>query len=95
MTPYALLQKLSGLSNSEAAEFHGVRMDTVKRWSNGRDTPPDGVLDELRSLIQTQDKAAAEALAQYREMLAERGRPEAIDLTFPSTAEAAKARGWR
>ncbi len=78
MNTYPLLIKLSGLSIGEAAEFHDVRLDTVKRWNNGRDDPPPGALAELRDLIEQQERVAASVLAIYREQLSERGKPEDI-----------------
>jgi len=94
MTPYALLLKLSGLSQREAAEFHQVRVDSLKRWVNGRDPTPPGAVEELRDLIGKQERSASEALATYREMIAERGRPEAVSLTSAHSDEDAQARGW-
>jgi hypothetical protein len=82
MNTYALLLKLSGLSIGEAAEFHGVRLDTVKRWNNGRDDPPSGALDELRGLIEQQERMAAAMLAIYREQVSERGKPEDIQISW-------------
>lgn len=81
MTPYRLLLSLSGLSQAEAADFHGVRLDTVKSWSAGRNRAPEGAISEVRDLIAKQARAADAALAKYREMVAEHGAPEAIDLT--------------
>lgn len=78
MNAYALLRKLSGLSIGEAADYHGARADTVKRWNNGRDDPPAGVLVELRDLIEQQERMAAALLAIYREQVADRGKPEEI-----------------
>jgi len=81
MTRYALLLKLSGLSQSEAALLHQVRLDTVKSWSNGRRTAPPGSVDDLVQLIKTQQKSADAALAVYRKQTAEHGRPDVIDLS--------------
>lgn len=80
MTPYNLLRKLSGLSQAEAADFHKVRPDTVKSWCAGRNPTPAGAVDEIRDLIAKQERAAQEALALYREKLAEHGPPAALDL---------------
>jgi len=38
-----------GLSQSGAASLHGVRLDTVKSWSSGRNPVPDGAWADLRS----------------------------------------------
>jgi hypothetical protein len=47
---YALLRLRCGLSPEEAARFHGVRVDTVRKWSRRKSEPPPGILDELRAL---------------------------------------------
>lgn len=84
MTPFALLEHLAGLSHREAAEFHGVRIDTVKKWSTG-DTPcKPSVLAELRSLIERQELAACAAV--------ELGHTELDD--GPADDAEARLRGW-
>lgn len=47
-TLYAACLARLGLSLQEAAHLHGVRLDTVKSWSAGRNSVPDGAWDELR-----------------------------------------------
>lgn len=47
-TLYAACLSRLGLSQSGAAELHGVRLDTVKSWSSGRNRVPEGAWDELR-----------------------------------------------
>ncbi|MDE2434754.1 MAG: hypothetical protein KGM49_00705 [Sphingomonadales bacterium] len=39
-----------GLTQSGAAALHGVRLDTVKSWSSGRNRVPQGAWDDLRVL---------------------------------------------
>ncbi len=54
-----------GLSQSEAADFLDVSIDTVKSWCSGRANPPLGVWQLLASLFeQIQDAAdgAADAM---------------------------------
>lgn len=48
-TLYSACLARLGLSQSEAATLHGVRLDTVKSWSAGRNPVPDGAWDDLRS----------------------------------------------
>lgn len=48
-TLYAACLTRLGLSQSEAAKLHGVRLDTVKSWSSGRNPAPHGVWDDLRA----------------------------------------------
>ncbi|WP_315772766.1 MULTISPECIES: hypothetical protein [unclassified Bradyrhizobium] len=47
---YDLLRQRCGLSQADAASFHGTRIDTIKSWCSDRRTAPAGVLDELRDL---------------------------------------------
>lgn len=49
-TLYAACLSRLGLSQTEAAALHGVRLDTVKSWSAGRNRVPDGAWDELRAV---------------------------------------------
>lgn len=54
------------LSQQEAADFLGVRLDTVKSWCVGRANPPLGIWQLLASLFeQIQDAAdsASEVMA--------------------------------
>jgi len=89
MTAFALLESLAGLSHREAAEFHRVRVDTVKSWAVGRNNCPRGALDELRALIKMQERAARETLA-----IIKRGRPDEIELGCPSDDHEARSLGW-
>lgn len=57
---------ICGLSQSEAADFLQVSIDTVKAWCSGRANPPRGAWTMLASLFeQIQDAAdgAAEVMA--------------------------------
>lgn len=57
---YSLLA--CGLSQAGAAELFGVRLDTVKSWSSGRNRPPEGVWRRLADLFeQIQDAADSAA----------------------------------
>jgi DNA-binding XRE family transcriptional regulator len=47
-----------GLSQSEAAAFLEVSIDTVKSWCSGRANPPRGVWQILASLFQQVQDAA-------------------------------------
>ena len=49
-TAYKLLMQRCGLSQSEAAEFHEVGIDTVKSWCVDRNPAPAAALAELRQL---------------------------------------------
>lgn len=89
MTPFALLCGVCGLSHREAATFLGVRPDTVKSWSAGRNRTPDGVLAALRDLAHRIDRAAGEALA----LIAEH-RPPEVELGYAADDAEAQSLGW-
>lgn len=66
MTTFKSAIGICGLSQSEAADFLDVSLDTVKSWCSGRANPPRGVWQMLASLFeQMQDAAdgAAEVMA--------------------------------
>lgn len=48
-TLYAACLSRLGLSLAGAAALHGVRLDTVKSWSSGRNRVPDGAWGDLRA----------------------------------------------
>ena len=89
MTPFSLLASLAGLSYREAADLLGVRLDTAKSWASGRNPCRAAVLDELRKMIATQERAAV----GVRDFLAEQ-QPEAIELGYPADDAEARALGW-
>ena len=70
-TLYAACLSRLGLSLAEAAALHGVRLDTVKSWSAGRNTVPQGAWDELRSL----EVAIVDGGEQFREKWQIAGQP--------------------
>ena len=69
-----------GLSQREAAEYLGVRKDTVERALRGRDRTPRGWLAELRQLHDRQQQAAQQAFQLWREA----GEPKEIELGIAS-----------
>ncbi len=94
MTPFALLINLAGLSHREAAGFCSVRLDTVRSWSIGRNKSPARVIDDLRALIATQERVAAQALMRLAEMTAEHGEPEGLTLGYPADDHEARGLGF-
>lgn len=90
-TEFSLLTQACGLSHREAAEFLGVRIDTVKSWSAGRNPAPDGVLDELRGLAARIDRAVAEALRTIREASPP---PDDVEIGVASDDYEAQSLGW-
>jgi len=51
-----------GLSQTEAAEFLNVRIDTLKKWSAGTNPAPKGVWDQLFELSKAQENEATKAI---------------------------------
>ena len=93
-TPFSLLVLLAGLSQREAGDFLGVRIDTVKSWSSGRNRCPDGALADMRRLVAQQERTASEALAQIEHMESGHGLPDAIELGEPVDDDDARSIGW-
>lgn len=93
-TAYALLLDRCGLSQREAAAFHGVRLDTVKSWSSGRNRAPAGAIEELRALYARIERAATEALAQIAALARSHCEPAEIELGLASDDHEAQALGW-
>lgn len=48
-TLYAACLSRLGLSQTEAATLHGVRIDTIKSWCSGRNPVPSGAWSDLRT----------------------------------------------
>lgn len=90
MTPYDLLRRRCGLSQAEAAAFHGVRLDTVKKWCGGINRASPAVLAELRGLHDKIERVATEALAA----IAAAPEAEEIELGFAADDHEAQALGW-
>lgn len=93
-TIFELLVSRCGLSQREAAEYLGVRIDTVKSWASGRRQPQDAVLGDLARLAEKIARAAEEAIAQIDAMAASHGPPDAIDLGLASDDTEARDLGW-
>lgn len=89
MTLFALLMRLSGLSQREAAAFLEVSPGSVDAWSRGRRTAPDGALSEMRALIARQQHAAEEKLGVIAAEAAAR-----IQIDYPSDDHEAQSLGW-
>jgi transcriptional regulator with XRE-family HTH domain len=88
VTPFGLLLRLSGLSQSEAADFLRVSASQVNKMSNGARSAPPGIIDELQELIAKQQLAADEFL----DMLDEAGPTEA-ELGYPADDHEARQLG--
>jgi hypothetical protein len=83
-----------GLSQREAAEFHGVRIDTVKSWCGGRNRAPDGAIDELRKLFEKIDRAADNLIDTVDEISDKIGVAEEIEVGYASDDAEAQSLGW-
>ncbi|MCA0400221.1 MAG: hypothetical protein LCH38_05325 [Proteobacteria bacterium] len=83
-TTFSLIAERCGLSHREAAEFLGVRIDTVKSWSSGRNAAPTGAITQLRDLYNKIDRAAGEVIRHIAAVTAEHGAPEEIELGLAS-----------
>lgn len=94
-TQFALLAQVCGLSHREAADCLGVRIDTVKSWSAGRNPTPAGVLDQLSELARKIDRAADEALDMIDRQTKKRRAPAAVvELALPGDDAEARELGW-
>lgn len=90
MTLFSAILKLSGLSIREAADFLSVRPDTVKSWSSGKRTAPEGAYEQIHELLAKQEEAAGEAISLWKE----KGEPEAIEMAVAGDNAEAQSIGW-
>lgn len=94
MTLYTLLRSLCGLSQKEAAEFHGVGIRSIEHWGmtpsgNGRTHEPPAVrIAELRALYAHIEATAAAKIAEIR-----REKPETAELKFAQSDKDARKHG--
>lgn len=90
-TTFSLLLSRCGLSHREAADHLGVRPDTVRSWSCGRNPTPSGVIAELRALYHAIEIAAARHVAEIEWLIAWQ-RPESVEIGLAATDAEARAR---
>jgi hypothetical protein len=89
-TLYAACLSRLGLSQSEAATLHDVRLDTVKSWSAGRNPAPQGAWDDLRDCeaeIVDRSEAIREARDSIESTSIEIDTSDADDLTLMAAAD--------
>lgn len=72
MTTYKSALSICGLSQQEAAAFHGVSLASVKDWCRGRRAPPLGVWEQLAKLYGRIEDAADSASSMLEPDLMER-----------------------
>ena len=94
MNLYKALLDVSGFTQKGAADFHSVRLDTVKSWCGGRNTAPVGVISELADLIKRMSRAIEEAKAQIDVMQEKHGSPQTIELGYCADDHEAQSLGW-
>ena len=94
-TAFGLLAALCGLSQRAAAAALGVRPDTVKSWSSGRNRAPAGVLAELARLALQIEDAARQGLEEAGRQVADpEAEPGAVALHLVRTDAEARQRGF-
>lgn len=69
----ACLSRL-GLSQSQAADYLGPSINTIKSWSSGRNPVPKGIWDELRQY----EAKIIDRSETIREIWEDAGEPETI-----------------
>lgn len=89
MTPFGLLLQISGLSQREAAHFLSASPSSIDKMARGARSCPDGIITEMRSLIERQEVAADEALR-----LIEDQPPPEIEIGYPADDHEAQSLGW-
>lgn len=72
MTTYKAALAICGLSQQEAAAFHGVSLASVKDWCRGKGAPPSGVWVDLSDLYRRIEDAADNACADLEPSLMDR-----------------------
>lgn len=72
MTTYKSALAICGLSQQEAAEFHGVSLASVKDWCRGRSNPAPGVWSDLADLYRRIEDAADSASSNLEPGLMDR-----------------------
>lgn len=94
ITVFALLLRISGLSQKEAAAFLDLSPSSVDKFSRGVMQPKPGVLRELRDLVDKQVTAADQALSQIDELVDRHGAPPEIVLGYPADPHEAEQLGF-
>jgi hypothetical protein len=87
---YNLLRESCGLSQQEAADFHDVRLDTLKSWCSGRRPAPVGAIDELKELSRDIMQAGKDVAA----LLKRTSKDGAFIVVLPRDDKDARACGF-
>lgn len=83
---YRTLRKMCGLSQDEAADFHGVHLRTIRHWEAGRNNPPPGAIVELEKLNAKIESAVTKNV-QFYHNLNDGELPKTVDLYRYRTVE--------
>lgn len=94
MTPFAAISTLAGLTLQEAGDLCGVRHDSARQWATGRRAAPPGAIDRLRDLIATQERVAAQTLAQIVARAQQHGARAEIEIGYPADDYEAQSLGF-
>jgi hypothetical protein len=87
---YDLLRVACGLSQQEAADFHEVRLDSIKSWCSDRRRAPVLVVAQLQVLMRNIERAGEEFAAKLKPDYAK----NACIIGMPQTEKDAKACGF-
>ncbi len=95
---FAYMRKHLGISQKEASEIFRTRLDTIKKWDNGRLFVPERVLEEMYDLVRQTRKFIAEVVREYTFREEELSLAE-IYLQIPDEVtrerfELPKSQGW-
>lgn len=90
---FALIRERCGLSLAEAADFLDVSADSIRSWSSGRRSAPQGAIDEMRALYRAIEDAAAKNLIVIGDLLADNEPPGRIELGLAKSNAEAKRLG--
>ena len=85
---FPALRVAAGLSQQDAADLLGVRLDTVKQWSSGRRSAPPNVLSRLKALLAAQEEEVARLAASFRTGVIE------FERALADSDDEARALGW-
>lgn len=97
VTLFNSLRELCGLTHEECAAYLDVRLDSVKSWSSGRRSVPDGVETQLIKLWRLMENEASRIIDNIEAQLIELeafGMPESIEFGIPKSREEANELGW-
>jgi hypothetical protein len=87
---YNLLREACGISQAEAAEFHGTRLDSVKSWCSDRRTAPQGVINDLQKLARQIQNAGT----NYAALLKMTNKSDVYIIGFSGDEQDARACGF-